>query len=419
MFAKGIFNINAAHYSDEGIPFIRITDLKGAIIDESSLVYIPEEQNNLYLKTNLSYGDVILSKTAYPAASLVTLKSCNTSQDTIAMKLSSDSKIRSHFLTIFLNTKYGISQMQRWFTGNIQMHLNLKDSRNIIVPTFSTVFQNKIYQAFELSISLIKKSSFAVKEGQAALLSELGLSNWRPKHQLSFIKSFSDTQQADRIDAEYFQPKYDELLQAIEKNSEYLNRVSEMQTHNSRGLQPSYSSDGALDVVTSKHILENGLDFDNFEKTDISNWDDQKKARINKGDILTYTTGANIGRTAYYPLERHALASNHVNILRIKGEDPEYVGFIMNSLIGRLQTERMSAGSAQAELYPKDIEKFVIPFIAKGKQISIRNKVGESHSLRKRSKHLLDCAKRAVEIAIEQDESTAMQWLESQTGAIQ
>ncbi len=36
--------------------------------------------------------------------------------------------------------------------------------------------------------------------------------------------------------------------------------------------------------------------------------------------------------------------------------------------------------------------------------------------MRKRSKRLLESAKRAVEIAIEEDEQTAMEWLERETG---
>ena len=48
-------------------------------------------------------------------------------------------------------------------------------------------------------------------------------------------------------------------------------------------------------------------------------------------------------------------------------------------------------------------------------QSKIKHKVIESFNLRKRSKHLLECAKRAVEIAIEQDEQTAIDYLERET----
>jgi len=39
--------------------------------------------------------------------------------------------------------------------------------------------------------------------------------------------------------------------------------------------------------------------------------------------------------------------------------------------------------------------------------------------LRKQSKHLLDSAKKAVEMAIEQDEETAIQWLKSEVHEMQ
>ena len=87
IFSKGIFDINAECYSTEGVPFVRINNLKGMMIDDTQLAYIPSEQNDKNIKSFLSRGDIILSKTAYPAASLVTLPYCNTSQDTIAVKL--------------------------------------------------------------------------------------------------------------------------------------------------------------------------------------------------------------------------------------------------------------------------------------------------------------------------------------------
>ncbi len=42
------------------------------------------------------------------------------------------------------------------------------------------------------------------------------------------------------------------------------------------------------------------------------------------------------------------------------------------------------------------------------------NKVLESLTLEKQSKHLLDIAKRGVELAIEQDEQSATAWMQEQ-----
>jgi len=170
-----------------------------------------------------------------------------------------------------------------------------------------------------------------------------------------------------------------------------------------------------LNVINSRHILERELDYKNFGQTHSESWNTQEKARVYRNDILTYTTGANIGRTQVYLSDEKALASNHVNILRIENENPVYVAFVLNSKIGRLQTEQLSAGSAQQELYPKDIDNFYIPFINKNAQTQIANLVQQSFTLKAESERLLATAKRAVEIAIETDEATALAFISEQT----
>ena len=48
-------------------------------------------------------------------------------------------------------------------------------------------------------------------------------------------------------------------------------------------------------------------------------------------------------------------------------------------------------------------------------EITEEKYISESFNLRRQSKHLLKCARRAVEIAIEQNEDTAGKWLKEQT----
>ena len=128
-YKKGIFDINAECYCDasfpNAVPFVRILNLKNMVIDTTDIAYIPDEEHKKNINTALLKNDLILSKTAIPACSLVTVPECNTSQDTIAVRLKSKSLIKTHFLVVFLNSYYGKNQMKRWFTGNIQMHLNL------------------------------------------------------------------------------------------------------------------------------------------------------------------------------------------------------------------------------------------------------------------------------------------------------
>lgn len=153
------------------------------------------------------------------------------------------------------------------------------------------------------------------------------------------------------------------------------------------------------------------MDYDNLERTDSRYWDLQRESRVFNQDILIYTTGANVGRTNIYLEDEKALASNHVNILRVRDENQIYIGFVLNSIIGRLQTRKLITGTAQAELYPTDIDQFLLPFIASDKQNQISAFVQESHAARREAKTLLAKAKRAVEIAIEEGEEKAMEFI--------
>ena len=90
---------------------------------------------------------------------------------------------------------------------------------------------------------------------------------------------------------------------------------------------------------------------------------------------------------------------------------PDYLTLVLNSPIVQLQAERDSSGAIIQHWNPSEIEKIVIPILDFEIQTSISEKVQESFALRHQSEKLLEYAKRAVEIAIEQDEETAMEWL--------
>jgi restriction endonuclease S subunit len=408
---------NQVSYKESGVPFLRCKDIKDGVIDLAEVLYIDYDANKLLWKSEVKPRTVLFTMSGTVGNSAIAseymIYPINSNQD--IAKIETNEKLNPYFLYVFFRSFYGRNQILRLPVGSVQQHIFLWQIENFIVPIFDVLFQEKI-KNIVLYCDKIKSDSLScIEQAINILLSELGLTNWKPKHQLSFVRNFSEVEEDWRMDAEYYQPKYDELIEIISSSSAYSKTIAEIQTYNARGVQPEYDENGKLDVIASRHILENGLDYDSFERTDSANWNLQKKARVYKGDILTYTTGANIGRTAHYAIDKPALASNHVNILRIKDERPEYVAFVMNSMIGRLQTDRLSAGSAQAELYPKDIENYVIPFIAEQAQQNIISLLEESRILKEQSKHLLDCAKRAVEIAIEQDEQAAIEWLEKET----
>ena len=137
------------------------------------------------------------------------------------VRVNPDPKIVTpEYLTAFLNTKYGIIDIKRRARHSVnQSNVNLEEVKRIEIPLLCNQLQNGITLSFNKSFDLIQASEVVYHQAQTLLLAELGLADWQPKHQLTFVKNFSDTKRAERIDADYFQPKYDEIVDTIKNYS--------------------------------------------------------------------------------------------------------------------------------------------------------------------------------------------------------
>jgi restriction endonuclease S subunit len=405
----------APNYQSSGVLYLLSESIKEGFIDTSICRYITTKLHKDLKRSALKSNDVVVTKTGiYFGKSAVIpedFPEANTSAH-VGKITPRKELINSYYLSSFINSKYGYFQLRRRGIKATRPEIKLVEFDDIKICVPTNKFQNKIENVVKTANNRLNFSCGVYNQAENLLLETLGLENFEPSKEPVNIKNLKESFLiSGRLDAEYYQKKYDVIEKRIKKFGKF-EKIKDIRTVNYRGLQPVYVADGELDVINSKHILDTTLDYGNFEKTNHENWKLQERARVFKGDILTYTTGANIGRTQVYLLDKKALASNHVNILRLKKSfNSSYIAFAMNSLIGRLQTEKFSAGSAQAELYPKDIDEFIIPLIDETDQLEIRNLIEKSFNLKEQSEQLLELAKTAVEKAIEENEDAAMEFI--------
>ena len=81
-----------------------------------------------------------------------------------------------------------------------------------------------------------------------------------------------------------------------------------------------------------------------------------------------------------------------------------------------MQLKKGCSGTILSAINKDEFRNLVLPLILEETQAEIRQRVTESFNRHRESKRLLECAKRAVEIAIEQGEQTAMDWLDAEVG---
>ena len=103
-----------------------------------------------------------------------------------------------------------------------------------------------------------------------------------------------------------------------------------------------------------------------------------------------------------------AVCSTGFHVVRPQLLNPETLMVLLKSPVGQLQLKKECSGTILPAINREALNQIVLPVVEEEVQCRIQKKVAESSSLRQQSKHLLELAKRAVEIAIEQDEQSAM-----------
>ena len=341
-------------------------------------------------------------------------------------------KITPEYLTAFLNTKYGIIDVKRRARISInQSNVNAEELKRIEVPLVSHSLQLQIAIAFENAFESIQKSEMKFKESQSILLAELGLNNWQPQHCLTFIRYYSETQAAARIDAEYFQPKYQEIVQAIKNyvgGWDMLGNLCGLVGHPTNPPYAQNDDDHKTFIVAQKNLGDYCLSDAYWQSEDAKYttsefMDKNKQYLLQKDDLVLYTVGAppHIGKAnIIFETDIPSTIGSFVTLVRAHKDkiNPYCLLTLFNSPVGYQLTNRFMRGMVQQYIYPRDLIRIPIPLLPQAKQHQIQQKVIESFNLRQQSKQLLECAKRAVELAIEQDEQAAINWLQDQMHSI-
>ena len=407
-------------YYGGDISFVKTDNLREFKISGEFTHYLSKSGNAIIRRSSLKNGDLIITiigatHKIVGRAALVHKEDlpANINQNIALVRLKKN--YSPEFLSAYLNSKNG--RLALWYLSRQteQVNLNCREMEKVLVPNVSDDFVQSIENAYKNAVTYEHKSRKIFYEDQTLLLSELGLNRWQPKRQLSFIKNYSDTEQAERIDADYYQPKYEEIIRAIKSYSggwDTLGNLCELVGHPSNPPYAEKDEKNKTFIVAQKHLGKYSLsdeywNSDDAKYTTVQFLEKNKHYILKKHDLVLYTVGAppHIGK-ANIIFDAHVPATigSFVTLVRVDKDkiNPFTLLSLFNSHIGYLLTNRSMRGMVQQYIYPKDLVKIPIPILPEPIQTQIQQKAIESFILREQSKHLLECAKRAVEIAIEQ-----------------
>lgn len=401
LLSFGAYSLNNfVEYKESGIPFIRGVNMKDGLLDFSDTLYIDETAHKLLWKSEVKPNTILLSMSGTIGDVAIAMPDykypMNSNQD--IAKITLNGGLNPYYLYTFLRSKYGQNFLKREARGSVQQHVFLSQMENIRVPLLSPDFQQKIESLVKSAHEKLSRSKSLYAQAEKTLLCELGLKDWQPKKEPVSIKAFSDFASSGRLDAEYYQSKYDELFEKLAKfDCKMLGDIVSIKKSVEPGSE-SYKEDGIpfirVSDVSKFGIAETDLHLSAKEFN-------LETLRPHKDTIL-FSKDGSIGIAYKCEQELDIITSGALLHLDVKDSVlPDYLTLILNSIVVRLQAERDSNGAIIQHWKPDDIKRVIIPILPQETQKKIAELIQRSFALRQESKQLLESAKLAVEAEIE------------------
>ena len=410
---------NDVHYLEQGIPFIRGVNMKNGRVSFSDLIYISQEANSLLWKSEVKPGMILVSMSGTVGDVAIASKywkyPINSNQD--IAKIDTKGNINPYFLYVFLLTRFGQNHIQREARGSVQQHVFLSQIQQFNIPIFSESFQRKLQQVIEKSDEVLIDADVSYAKADALLLETLGMASFSPIADGINIKSFKDSfGVTGRLDADAYQPKYDQLRGILEGYAGEVTNIDELAGQITNGAEVrEYQKEGIayLRVGDLKGLTIDALSVVRIDPTSAEKG--LEKIGLRAGDVLVSRSGS-LAVTAVVETEwEDALISSHLIRLRIRDAriDPYYLALFLGSVPGKMQIQQRSNGGVQPEINQPALKSIVVPISPKSVQQKIRGLILSARKLRDSANDLLSIAKRAVEIAIEQDEKAGMTYIKA------
>lgn len=373
--------------------------------------FISKHQHKQNSRTQLCNNDVIVSTVGTIGNCAVVnedILPANSDRHVGIIRIYKDSIIKPRYLSSFILSKYGQYQTKRFTTGNVQPNLFIYKLKDIKVPVISHAWQETIESLiFQAERSLrSSKESYLVAEKFLKERLDMKQSSNEPVSIKSLSESFNSS---GRLDAEYYQSKYEQIEDAIKKIPHAtLNLLGDIESGEFIS-ETLYGKEG-YSYIRGTDITSHCIDLENATKV---NTTINGLSIIEKGDLAFAMIGS-VGNVSINRGETSIVSNNLGTIKPYNKQLANYLLVYLLSDIGQALFEKYQTRTAQPKIKKEDVGKFLVPLLP-GEEIEfISDKAEESFRLEEKSKELLDIAVKAVEMAIETDEEIAIAWLKGQ-----
>jgi hypothetical protein len=293
-----------SEYDESGILLLQTRNIDEFFVNIDNCQKITQKFHQKLRKSQIKKGNILIARSGSFGKASIYLDSAVVNSADIIIVESKKDKVNPFYLVSFLNSKLGTSQLFRFASGGLQGHVNLTILENLLIPILKSDFQDFLELLINLSYHNLIKAKELYQQAEDLLLTELGLKDWQPTEESIAVKSFSESfLSSGRLDAEYYQPKYDEIENYFKtfkliKIRDLINYpVSSGATPKAGGDDYTDEDDG-IPFIRAVDLKDGEVDTNNFifikrYVHDLT----LKKTKIKKNDVL-FSIAGTVGRCA-------------------------------------------------------------------------------------------------------------------------
>lgn len=351
-------------------------------------------------------GEIVITKVGTPCYASIIEDYDEVALSRTVLGLTDIHDIDPYYLTIFLRCRYGFYQLYRQRELTIQYQLTLPRVKAVDIFLPCPAFQGRIAHVATEYRRMMNQSRQLYKEARRILHEYIHYDSCCLSAKSMIEKSFSVSFGCSgRLDAEYYQPKYDTLLNLLNTN-ETVGSLCHLHDSNfSPAPHTEYAyielaNVGRCNAISKVEVMEG------------RHLPSRAKRQVRAGQVIVSSIEGSLQSCALIPEEYEgALCSNGFHVLDSDAMNPETLLLLFQSEpIQELMRQRCS-GTILTAISKGELLRMPLPLLPPVIQQKIAAHVQESSALRRRAKQSLDRAVRAIEIAIEQDEAAALSFL--------
>lgn len=399
-----------------GYPIYRMNEIHNMLCDLNVDKYA-DISHEEYTNFALNSGDVLFNRTnsfEWVGRTGIYYKTDDDDKRVFASYLvrfnPTEETILPEYLCAYLNCKYGVWDIKRRARQSInQTNVNPEEVKEIEIPLLDKDIQSKIKDCFILANDLRLKAKAAYDDASNYLNLILGLDHLVLAEQSTTQKKFTDIKESWRFDAEYYQPIYEQIVQHIAKYPQGCDTIGNLFFIKDRNYIPI--PDKTYQYIELSNIGSDGS-ITGHTETLGDNLPSRARRIVHSGDIIVSSLEGSLQSCALISDEYdNAICSTGFYVLSPKNINAETALVLFKSQLIQSLMARACSGSILAAMSTSEFANIKLPKIDDQTQIQIKKIIQESTVLKKESVTLLDLAKTAVEVAIEQGEGKALELL--------